>query len=123
MGYGLLQRLRCWALLGMTLALFTIPTSGRADGNDYTPGEGVVKLTSTTVLPDVAAAYGLQSTPLDQFGTRPIYLLRILDGESPPNKAQALVRDSLKRVLYAEPNIEAQTPEGQQKSSWASGGS
>src|SRR4051794_8425429 len=123
MGYRLLRRLRLWAVLGITLILLRVPTSAGADGDGYTPNEVVVKLTSAAVLPDVATAYGLQSTPLDQFGTRPIYRLRILDGESPPNKAQALVRDPLARVLYAEPNIEGQTPEDRQKSSWASGGS
>ena len=86
----------------------------------FEPGEVVVKLLQPDDLPGVAADFGLDPAPLDQFGTRPIYRLRILDGMPPPDKAAALLGDS--RVLYAEPNYIQQTPEGQQRVSWARGG-
>lgn len=90
------------------------------DGDDFVAGEIVVKLQQTGDLPAVAADFNLDPTPLSQFGTRPIYRLRILDGTSPPDKAADLSQDS--RVLYAEPNYIQQTPEGQQRVSWARGG-
>ncbi len=88
--------------------------------DEYEPGEVVVKLLQHGDLPGVATDFGLAPTPLDQFGARPIYRLRILDGTPPPDKAAALLTDS--RVLYAEPNYIQQTPEGQQRVSWARGG-
>jgi thermitase len=91
------------------------------DGVEYEPDEVVVKLVQTGDLESVAADFQLALPPLDQFGERPIYRLRILDGATPPEKAEDMLGDS--RVLYAEPNYLQQTPEGQQRISWARGGS
>jgi subtilisin family serine protease len=88
---------------------------------EYEPDEVVVKLVQTGDLESVAADFQLALPPLDQFGERPIYRLAILDGATPPEKAEELLGDS--RVLYAEPNYFQQTPEGQQRISWARGGS
>src|SRR3712207_7962520 len=52
---------------------------------------------------------------------RPIYRLRITDGTPPPVKAEALEDDRLRRVIYAEPNFEGQTPEGQARIGWSKG--
>ncbi len=96
---------------------------GRASAQDlpeYEAHEIVVKLVQTGDLEGVAADFKLELPPLDQFGARPIYRLRISDGATPPEKALALTGDS--RVLYAEPNYLQQTPEGQQRISWARGG-
>ncbi len=90
------------------------------DGDAYEPGEVVVKLSQASDLAEMATAYGLAPEPLAQFGSRPIYRLRIVDGSLPPAKAEALAGDS--RVLYAEPNFVQQTPEGKQRVSWARGG-
>jgi thermitase len=87
----------------------------------YEPDEVVVKLVQTGDLESVAADFQLALPPLDQFGERAIYRLTILDGATPPEKAEELLGDS--RVLYAEPNYFQQTPEGQQRISWARGGS
>lgn len=89
------------------------------DNDAYEPGEVVVKLSQASDLAEVATTYGLASEPLAQFGSRPIYRLRIVDGSLPPAKAEALAGDS--RVLYAEPNFVQQAPEGQQRVSWARG--
>ena len=92
-----------------------------AGEESYLPGEVVVKLFQATDLAGVAADYQLDPLPLDQFGSRPIYRLRILDGIDPQAKADALTGDG--RVQYAEPNFLEETPEGRQRFKWARGGS
>ncbi len=87
----------------------------------YVPGEVVVKLQQHDQLAAVAAAFDLDPLPLDQFGSRPIYRLRILDQADPLGRAAELATDG--RVLYAEPNYLEETPEGRQRISWAKGGS
>ena len=86
------------------------------------PSEVVLKLATTTDLAAVASDYGLDPNPIDQFGSRPIYRLRILDGTSARDKAAALMADPLSRVVYAEPNFTVQAPEGQGRVLWAGGG-
>lgn len=108
-------------VLALLLAVSGSERNAQAQESDaYEPGEIVVKLVQAGDLADVAAAFGLAPEPLAQFGARPIYRLRILDGVLPPDKAEALANDS--RVLYAEPNFVQQAPEGQQRVSWARGG-
>jgi thermitase len=87
----------------------------------YLLGEVLVKLVDASSLPEVAAAHGLDPIPLDQFGARPIYRLRIVDGAAPHDKAAQLAADE--QIVYAEPNYLEQTPEGNKKSPWAIGGS
>jgi subtilisin family serine protease len=87
----------------------------------YLPDEIIIKLFQSSDLAAVAADYALDPTPLDQFGTRAIFRLRILDGAAPPDKAEELASEP--RVEYAEPNFIGQAPEGVQKVSWAKGGS
>ncbi|HSH79257.1 MAG TPA: S8 family serine peptidase [Herpetosiphonaceae bacterium] len=91
------------------------------EANEYIQGEVVVKLASASDLHDVAVEYGLDPVPIDQFGSRPIYQMRIVDGASPQERAKALVADGQKRVEYAEPNYTGQTPEGRHNVSWAKG--
>src|SRR5438034_5778125 len=75
----------------------------RADNDDdFLPGEIVVELVSPTYLAAVAAEFSLDPTPLGQFGSRPIFRLRITDGAPVKNRVDALCRDT--RVVYAEPN-------------------
>lgn len=94
--------------------------------DDYVPGEVVVKLFSAGDLAAVAAANGLSSTPLSQFGTRPIFRLRISDGMDALLKAQQLRPAAGSggdpRVQYAEPNYLTQDPEGRRgRGSWVIG--
>ena len=86
------------------------------------PAEVIVKLTSSADLATVAADYALDPTPIDRFRSHSIYRLRILDGASPRDKASVLMADSLFRVVYAEPNLPTQAPEGQGHVLWAGGG-
>jgi thermitase len=87
----------------------------------FVPGEVMVKLVQSGDLAAITTDYQLDPTPVDQFGTRAIYRLRIIDGMDPQDKAAALSGDG--RVLYAEPNFLEQTPEGRQRLSWSKGGS
>ena len=109
-----------YLLVVVVIGLASLATPLRANPElDYLPGEVVVKLWQSSDLPGVVADYQLDPIPLDQFGTRPIYRLRILDGVAPQVKADALAGDS--RVQYAEPNFLEQTPEGQQRVQWSKG--
>ena len=102
-------------------SLLVSPRAASAGGPaGYVPGEVMVKLARAADLPAVAADYRLDPAPVDQFGSRPIYRLRILDAASPPDRAAAMVLDP--RVLYAEPNWEGQAPEERQDYSWSIGG-
>lgn len=113
--------LRC--LLMVVMIQFAMPTTPlfANDDDNYLPGEVVIKLLQAGDLASVAADYQLEPLPLDQFGARPIYRMRILDGVDPQGKAAALAGDG--RVQYAEPNFLEETPEGRQRFKWASGGS
>ena len=108
----------CLCMLMLAGALLATLRPVRADGgHGYMTGEIVVKLYNAADLAGVAADFGLNPTPLKQFGSRPIYVLRIVDGEEAPNKAERMAKDS--RVQYVEPNHRYSAPEGQKRSSWA----
>jgi len=69
---------------------------------------------------DIAAlAAEFRLTPLAQFGQRPIHRLRLATGDLVEAVVDALRADP--RVLYAEPNLESETPEGRRSSVWAIG--
>ena len=90
-----------------------------AEDDVFLPGEVLAKLNSTSDLSGITSDYGL--TVIDQFGSRPIYRLKIEDGAHPPDKASMLSADG--RVIYAEPNFQGQIPEGRGKRNpWAIGG-
>ncbi len=115
------HRLLCIAFLVVALCgLGTPATIATAAAPDpFLPGEVVVKLRVATDLRAVAASHYLDPTPIEQFGARPIYRLRILDGAAPPQRAAAIMSDS--RVLYAEPNFVSEGPEERQDSMWDGG--
>src|SRR5690349_3853718 len=98
----------------------------RADGGeDFVPGEVVVRLANSADLGAVAAQHALDPAPLDQFGSRPIYRLRILDNTPVETRVAALVADT--SVVFAEPNFVEKPPEGGGNSwsvgsSWSVGG-
>ena len=81
-----------------------------SDADDFIQGEVLVKLTSTIHLAPVAAQYNLDPNPLDQFGSRPIYRLRIIDKARVEDRIDQLVKDG--RVALAEPNYIEKPPEG-----------
>jgi subtilisin family serine protease len=109
-------------LAGVTVVtlLSTHVVQVRAQDDDpYVPAQVVLRLNSASDLAAVTGAFNL--TVIDQFGSRPIYQLRIDDGALPPAKAEALRLDS--RVLYAEPNYIGTIPEGiGRKDPWVIGG-
>ena len=77
--------------------------SSASDDDEFIKGEVLVKLTSAADLAAVAARYNLAPNPLDQFGSRPIYRLRITDGAKVEDRINQLVGDN--RVVFAEPNF------------------
>src|SRR5688572_26602256 len=79
-------------------------------GEEFVADEVVVRLASAADLPALAAQYRLDPTPLDRFGTRPIFRLRITDNASVEDRVDALDNDS--RVLFVEPNFIAKPPVG-----------
>ena len=107
-------------LIVMLLSVLVPIVPARAQElDDYVPGEVLVKLVRVTDVAGIAADYGLDPIPLDQFGTRAIFRMRILDGVSPLERAAQLAGDA--RVIYAEPNFIGQAPEGLQRVSWPKG--
>ena len=108
-------------LLGFS-ALNTSSESRAATSDEFINGEVVVKLARASDLPAVAAAYRLDPVPLGQFGSRPIYRLKITDGTSAQDKAEALLADPLARIVYAEPNLLGGAPEEAARVTWSVGG-
>jgi subtilisin family serine protease len=122
---GLIIRLTAFlATVGLfALSAIAVPERARAsETDDYLSAEILLKLVRASDLPAVAAEYGLDPQPLSQFGTRPIYRLRILDAVSPDDKAERLLSDPQARILYAEPNFLGQAPEGSARVTWSVGG-
>ncbi|NJM06161.1 S8 family serine peptidase [Candidatus Gracilibacteria bacterium] len=110
------------SLLLLLISSFALPSYVRADDtpDGYVADEIVIKLFGSSDLAAVATQYNLALPPLDQFGTRPIYRLRISDGMGPEEKATELLGDA--RIEFAEPNFLAQTPEGRGgRKRWAIG--
>ncbi|MGQ9926783.1 MAG: S8 family serine peptidase [Chloroflexaceae bacterium] len=123
--------LRTGAYLLMLTALIwpaalTVQTGAASSDDPYVPDEVVVKLFNAGDLGAVARANGLDPRPAGQFGSRPIFRLRILDGSDPRAKASALRPASGSggdaRIQYAEPNYLTQTPEARRgRTSWVIG--
>lgn len=88
---------------------------------EFAPDEVIVKLRSVRFLRPIARRYRLSPAPLEQFGTRPIYRMRILDGANPETRAAELQNDIFLRVEFAEPNFLTQAPEAR-GNSWSIGG-
>lgn len=104
----------------MLLSISAPSTLVSAQGsNNFVPNEVLVKLLQANDLASIAAEYDLDPTPLDQFGTRAIYRMQIMDGAAPPERAVQLEADA--RVDYAEPNFIGRAPEGVQRVSWPKG--
>lgn len=116
-----IRKLGALLLLALLLAVATTAPLRADDDDEFIAGEVLVKLYQSSDLAAIANDYGLDPTPLDQFGARAIYRLRILDGGASPEEVAAeLAADS--RVKYAEPNFVAESPESRQRSGWAIGG-
>jgi subtilisin family serine protease len=116
-----------------TLFIFAILLTGimniypvvvaRGGDDPYIPNEVVIKLLLAEDIGAIATEYGLNPTPIDQFGSRPIFRMAITDGTLPPDKAAQLIADPGGRVVAADPNYISEIPEQQQLSEWAVGGS
>lgn len=124
---------RYWLLLLLLIAALVVgPTSflyaddanqgddnEQPEGSDFISDEVLVQLQSPGALDSFLADYSLSL--IDQFGTRPIYRLRITTGVEPPAQAETLLNDS--RVVFAEPNFFGATPESdRRRGGWSVGG-
>lgn len=113
-------------LLALLCPFIATPLTRAQSQERYVPGEIVIKLFNSADLAAVAGRYRLALPPIDQFGSRPIYRLRITDGVDPVIKAEQMKPSGGggdARVEFAEPNYLAQTPEGRRgRSGWAIGG-
>src|SRR5215207_10463753 len=94
---GLALVILCGGLPGGASAPRAAAVRSRAE-DGFTPGEVNVKLKQATDLAGVAAQFNLDPRPVEQFGSRPIFRLRILDNTSTQTKAAALMTDPA-RVL------------------------
>src|SRR5215213_10230926 len=101
----------CLALLAGLL--LPAPTPARASSNDgeegYVRDEVNVKLFNASDLAAVSQQFKLQL--VEQFGSRPIYRMRVADGTDSRAKADALALDTA-GVEFAEANYMAGAPEG-----------
>ena len=112
---GLPQRLIAMGLLALSLCLLALlggasPAQALVEGEDFKPGQVVVKLDPTIGAPigKINTDYGL-TTLDDTLGGRGIYLLKVSAGSNTENVVERLKNDS--RLLYAEPNFVAEAPE------------
>jgi subtilisin family serine protease len=92
-----------------------LPSSTTTDGQ--VPGEVLVKLRNAADLPGVLSKHKL--TLLSRFGARPMFRLRLVSGSTIDTTLAALRADS--RVLIAEPNFRAASPEARKAGVWAIG--
>ncbi len=101
----------------LTLSLFLLAVLGAAsparalvEGEDFEPGQVIVKLNPTTdaTIEMIKADYGL--TSLEKLpGYTGIYLLKVPAGSDTEGVVSRLANDT--RLLYAEPNFVAEAPE------------
>jgi len=111
---------RQWALLlALASPWLALPTKALAQttADTQVPGELVVKLRAAADLAGVLSTHRL--TLADRFGARPIYRLKTVGSESVTSKLESLLADP--RVLMAEPNYLASSPEARRRRVWAVG--
>ncbi|MGL4232945.1 MAG: S8 family peptidase [Casimicrobium sp.] len=94
-------------------------TQATATTDPVVANEVVIKLRTGATLSPVLAQHGL--TQIDQFGSRPIYRLRVNAPQTVNGAVNALRANT--NVEYAEPNYENETPEGRRKYVYIVGGS
>jgi subtilisin family serine protease len=112
---ALLQNSIVTAVLALALCLLALlsaasPTQALVAGEDFVPGQVVVKLDPTVgaTIAKINADYGL--TTLDELpGSEGIYLLKAPAGTDTEGVVRRLENDT--RLLYAEPNFVAEVPE------------
>ena len=102
-----------WAVLvaGAVATLLTFSLAGPAsadDGGEYVSRQVVVKVTPETNIGAINRKYGTRT--ISRLPGEDIYLLRTPRGTNPAKLAGRVANDS--RVVYAEPNFKAGSPEG-----------
>lgn len=107
-------------ILVVTALAFSLSIAANST-SEYAPGEVVIKLKRVQDLFITAKRYGLSPSPIDRFGTRPIYRMRIIGNRDPQAVAEQLEADPFGRVEFAEPNFFVESPEAR-GNPWSIGG-
>jgi thermitase len=108
------------ALLAGLLAVSALASAkggGTAPADPTLAGEILVRLTSTSALPPLLARHQLSLA--GQFGSRPIYRLKVVGAADVNDKIAALELE--RSVIQAEPNNVHRSPEARRMSGWAIG--
>lgn len=105
------RRLTVTLLISVTVLLLTFGITGPAHAQDATfeSGEVVVKLAGGTTIEEINVEYG-STTKQQLLGSAGIYLLQLPNNSNPNAVAARMEADE--RLVYAEPNFVAQSPEG-----------
>ena len=112
-----------FALLGCLLAVASISTAkgggggGGGGGDAEVAGEILLRLSDASALGPLLVKH--QLSLVSQFGSRPIYRLKVVGLADPQDKIAALVLEP--KVLIAEPNFVNRSPEARRASAWAIG--
>lgn len=98
-------------LLSVAVLLLTFVAADPASAEEraFENGEIVVKLAGGTTVEEINAQYG-STTEEQLLGSAGIYLLRLPEASDPNAVAARMEADG--RLVYAEPNFVAQSPEG-----------
>jgi subtilisin family serine protease len=111
------QHLTIAGALALALCLVASLAAGSgqayAAGKGYRTGQVIVKLNPIigATIEEINADYGT-TTRDEYFSSKDIYLLNTPNNKDAEAFAEDLAKDAQNRVLYAEPNLVAETPEG-----------
>ncbi|MGL5003985.1 MAG: S8 family serine peptidase, partial [Casimicrobium sp.] len=107
-------------LSAIVAAFFSAIAATHVSATDRVANEVLVKLRSSASLAVLQAPpYSL--TNLGQFGSRPIYRMRVPVGSDVDAVATQLLAQASSHVLLAEPHYTHQTPEARKSKLWAIG--
>jgi thermitase len=117
--FNLFTNVLRFLIFSFVFTFFSITIFGQ---ENFVEDEIVIKLKRFQDLRLVAKKYGLHPQPIERFGTRPIYRMKILNNTPPPQLAEEMLDDIRGRIIYAEPNYTLGFPESS-GDSWSIGGS
>jgi subtilisin family serine protease len=114
-----MRTLRCALLVGLVTlgALAGAKGGDAATADPAVPGEILVRLINTATLSPLLVKHQLSLA--GQFGSRPIYRLKVVGNADVNQKIAALVSEP--GVIGAEPNALHRSPEARRMSGWAVG--
>ncbi len=111
------QHLTLTGALALALCLLVLlgaagPTQAQVGGEDYSPDQIIVEVDTSVAIEEIHADHGTETID-DFFGSRGFYLIKPpVDWTGTEVEFAKLIRENDPRVLHAEPNYMADTPEG-----------